>query len=256
MKITAIRTPKVLPGVQQLTELLDATLPPLRENTVVAVTSKIVALCENRVVPIEGTNREQLIHAEAEYYYDAQVPYTDRTYHFTITQNTLIPASGIDASNSNGNYVLWPADPIASASTIRRHLIAKHHLRHLGVIITDSTIGLSRWGTLGITIGHSGFAATKNYIGQPDLFGRTLQLSQANVAGGLAAAAVLAMGEGAEQTPLALIENPPGTQFQDHDPAPEDQAAYYISPLNDEPFRPFFSHIPWRPGGKFQPPLN
>lgn len=60
---------------------------------------------------------------------------------------------------------------------------------------------------MGVALGYAGFAPLKNYIGTPDLFGRKLQHTQANLVNALAVSAVLVMGEGAERRPLAVIEN-------------------------------------------------
>jgi len=49
------------------------------------------------------------------------------------------------------------------------------------------------------------------------LFGRELTLSKANIASGLASAAVTVMGGGFEQIPLAVIEDIPFVDFVDHD---------------------------------------
>jgi len=46
-----------------------------------------------------------------------------------------------------------------------------------------------------------------------------------NVADALAAAAVLLMGEGKEQTPLAVLTDLPFVTFQDHNPSPAELAA-------------------------------
>jgi F420-0:gamma-glutamyl ligase len=249
MKVAAIKTRKVLPGALSVLELLDESLPALSEGAIVAVTSKVVALCENSVLPIEGTDRDKLIKDEAELYFTSPAG-NGHDYSFTIKQHTLIPASGIDASNGNGDYILWPKDSLATARAIRNHLIKRHGLNKVGAIITDSTIGLSRWGTIGIAIGHSGFDPIKDYVGQPDIFGKTLALTKANQAGCLASAAVFAMGEGAEQTPLAVIEDVTSIEFWPPDQT-EDKSTniYYISPLDDVLFQPFFTTVDWQKGG-------
>jgi F420-0:gamma-glutamyl ligase len=228
-------------------EFLDSYVTDLKERDVIVVTSKVVALCQGRVVPINSIDKEELIRREADYYSVPGVASQSSRYHYTIVNNTFNFAAGIDESNGNGDYVLWPNDPQREANQIRQHLRARFHLQHVGVIITDSTISLSRWGTIGIAIAHSGFLANKNYIGTPDIFGRILHLSQANVAGGIAAAAVLCMGEGAERTPLAIVNDVPFVKFRVHNPT-DDELHYYISPLNDEPFKPFFRSVPWERG--------
>lgn len=253
MITTAITTPRITAGTTTLTAVVDH-LPPPADRSLVAITSKVAALCENRIAPADPRHRQQLIRDHCDWYHHPpSVDDDDFDYHFTIVDGTLIPASGIDASNAGGNYVLWPASPCATANLARNHLMRKHRLRHLGVIITDSTISLSRWGTQGIVIGHSGLLPTHNYIGQPDLFDRPLEHTTSNLAGALAAAAVLAMGEGNEQTPLAVITDLPATiQFTGHHTRAEHQA-YYISPLDDRLFQPFFRRDDWHPGGRKPP---
>lgn len=251
MLVTPIKTDKVTAKALGIDELLDHHLTAFAEDSILVVTSKVVSLCEGAVLPAghDKAARNELIKQQADMYHEPAMTQEGFMYHFTIKHNTLIPASGIDESNGDGHYILWPKDPIASANHIRAYVRKRFGVKRAGVIITDSTIGLSRWGTLGITIGHSGFAAIKSYIGTPDLFGRILKLSKANVAGGLASAAVLAMGEGAEQTPIAVISDVPFVEFQDADPTSEEIATYYVSPLQDEPFMPFFREDEWQKGG-------
>ena len=248
MKISAIKTIKVLPCTIDIYELLNSSLPTLKERSILAITSKVLSICEGRVVDASEIDKEELIRRESELYY---LPKNQEyRYHFTITNNTLIPSAGIDESNGNGWYVLWPENPQLSANKICAYLKKRYNLKELGVLITDSTILPSRWGTLGIGIGYSGFSPVKDYIGTKDLFGRDLKVSTSNIAGGLAAAAVLAMGEGAEQTPLALIEDISSVTFLDTYDEKQDTFNYYISPLNDEPFAPFFNSVEWSPGGR------
>jgi F420-0:gamma-glutamyl ligase len=59
----------------------------------------------------------------------------------------------------------------------------------------------------GVCLSYSGFRAVRNLVGSPDLFGRELRMTRMNLADGLAAAAVMMMGEGDESRPLAVIEN-------------------------------------------------
>ncbi|PLK26198.1 coenzyme F420-0:L-glutamate ligase [Novosphingobium sp. TH158] len=117
-----------------------------------------------------------------------------RTGHVTAN-------SGIDASNVEGGKVLlWPRDPDASARAIRAALPGRP-----AVIIADSLGRAWRQGTLGTAIGCAGIIATDDRRGQQDLFGRTLQATVVAIADAIAAFAVLAMGEGAEGTPVAIV---------------------------------------------------
>lgn len=246
MNITAIRTHKVMPG-QNLYGVLEAHLPKLREGSILAVTSKIVAICEGRVAEINGTDKQKLIHKEAQLFLSPE----ENKYGITLTikNNMLIPTAGIDESNGNGYYVLWPARPQTSADSIRAYLRKKFSLRRVGVILTDSTSSPLRWGTAGVAIAHSGFAPVKNYIGQPDIFGRKLKVTKANVAHGLAAAAVGAMGEGNEQTPLAIIEDLPFVQFQWRNPTRKELHELKID-IRDDLYAPLLKNAKWKKGAQ------
>src|SRR6266508_2193439 len=69
--------------------------------------------------------------------------------------------------------------------------------------ITDSKTAPLRVGVTGVTLAYSGFQALNDYVGTKDLFGRAWRMIKVNVVDALATAAVLVMGEGSEQTPLA-----------------------------------------------------
>ena len=104
-----------------------------------------------------------------------------------------------------------------------------------------------RRGSTGITLAHSGFSALNDYIGKPDLFGRPFTVSLADVADGLAAAAVLQMGEGRERTPIAILSDLPFVEFQNHDPKKSELKKMTIS-LADDLFGPFLSSVKWQKG--------
>lgn len=183
---------------------------------VVVVAQKIVSKAEGRTVelaPYEGdpqalelagisgkpTSLARLILDEAQSVMRA-TPFAVITRHRTghVTAN-----SGIDASNVAGGdetVLLWPRDPDASARAIRAALPGRP-----AVLIADSLGRAWRQGTLGTCIGCAGLVHTDDRRGQTDMFGRTLQATIVAVADALCAMAVLAMGEGAEGTPVALV---------------------------------------------------
>ena len=121
----------------------------------------------------------------------------------------------------------------------------KFKLKNLGVLITDSTTAPLRWGVKGIAIAHSGFSALNDYVGKPDLLGRKLKVTKVNVVDALAAAAVLTMGEGNEQMPLALIEDIPFVQFQDRNPTKKELEELRIS-LDDDLYSPLLKTVKWK----------
>lgn len=247
MIVTAIKTRKILPQKQSLEALLDESIEDLEENAVVAISSKIVAICEGRLIPIGSVDKQRLVEEESDQYIPANLSKYD--FSFTLLHNTLIPIAGIDESNGGGNYILWPKNPRRSANEIRKYLKSRFNLKRIGVIVIDSTAYPLRYGTVNIVIGHSGFLAAKDYRGKPDLFGRPFKVSISSVAGGLAAAAGLVMGEGTEQTPLAIISDVSFVQFQDRDPTKKELDNFYIPILKDDLFAPFLNAVKWQKGG-------
>ncbi len=245
MHITAIKTPKIGIHSGDIYSIIDAELPRIEEGSIIAVTSKIVSICEGSVVPHTEATKEELITKQADLYLPAEL--SKYGHHFTITNNTLVAVAGIDESNGEGYYILWPRDTQKTANDIRKYLAAKHGLKRIGIVITDSTCQPLRRGTTGIALAHSGFKALHDYRGKPDLFNKPFGVTQANVSGGLAAAAVLAMGEGAEQTPLSLITELPTITFQTRDPSEAELAEITLT-LEDDLFAPFLTEAPWQQG--------
>src|SRR3989338_8657998 len=123
MKVTPVKTRPFNPPKDDLFSLIKESFSRLRlqEESIVAVTSKIIAIGEGRCVPLERfPDRDELVKKEADFY----IPANLNTYgfHISIKHNTLIASAGIDESNANGYYILWPKDPQKSANKIREYL--------------------------------------------------------------------------------------------------------------------------------------
>lgn len=243
MHTVPYKTHTITPG-ERLEDILDAYLPILNEQDVVAITSKILSLCQNRVVSKQAfPDKRALIQQEAEAYLAED---QDGLYGIclTIKNGLLIPTAGIDESNANNAYILYPENMPDTLMRIWEFLKARDGIQHLGVVLTDSHTSPLRRGVTGIGLGWCGFEAIRNYIGTPDLFGRPLRVSTANVLDGLAAAAVLVMGEGNEQTPLCVMKNVPNMVFQTRPPTPEERAFVSI-PLEEDIYAPILSRVDW-----------
>ena len=223
-----VKTRPMLPPQDDLFAVLEAALPPLQEGDVVVITSKIVAIHQGRCVPMASVaDKEVLVEAEA----DAWIPKASSKYGITlaIKGGTLIASAGIDASNSQDHYVLWPDDPSGAAAKIGRWLKQRYAIDRLGVILSDSHCTPLRRGTTGITIGFYGFEALLDYRGTPDIFGRPLAVTLSNRADAMAAAAVGLMGEGAECIPVVIVRNWPDLVFNDI----TGQQGFFIPPDED-----------------------
>lgn len=231
MVIKAIRTIIFQEG-EDLIPFIKKYVKRLREKSVLVIASKIVSLSEKRAREVKNKfTRERLIKAESQW--AVKTKYT----WLTIKDNTVLASAGIDESNANGKIILLPRDSFKTAARLRNTLRRYYRIRDLGVIISDSRLLPLRAGVVGIAVGYSGFAGVRDYRGTPDIFGRILKLSRTDIADSLATAAVMMMGEGAEQQPLAIITGAP-VDFRNSTSRNE----LYIDP-RDDIYQPLFEKI-------------
>lgn len=244
MNVKPYKTHKITEKDKSIFPILDQYLPKLEEKSVVAIASNIVGICEGRIVKIKTKEQKDILaKQEADYYLPRE--FNQYGFMITINHNILVASAGVDESNGNGHYVLWPKDPQKSANDIREYLVKKFKLKHLAVIITDSKLTPLRWGVTGVALVHSGFQALKSYIGEPDVFGRLLQSEKLNVADSLATAAVMEMGEGNEQQPLVVMNDVSLVTFQDRNPTQKELDSLKIA-LGDDVYSSLLTCVNWQ----------
>jgi coenzyme F420-0:L-glutamate ligase / coenzyme F420-1:gamma-L-glutamate ligase len=140
-----------------------------------------------------------------------------------VDQSNVAPADGVHRA------LLLPRDPDASAEALRASLQQRSGAA-IGVIISDSFGRAWRRGTCGIAIGAAGLPSLIDLRGQPDLFGRTLEVSIIGFADEIAAAASLLQGQAAEAQPVILVR---GLAWS----APVAPAAELVRPPQEDLFR-------------------
>jgi F420-0:gamma-glutamyl ligase len=244
MNIQVIKI-KRIEAYESLFDNLIASLPTcINEKTVIVISSKIISLCEGSVAVLRETDKDELIKQQSEMYLERSFVPGGYVMH-TFKNNMLMPSAGIDASNTGNYYSLLPKNSYTSAKEIHAWISQNYNVKELGIIISDSRSTPLRNGVIGYSLGSFGFNPLHNYRGTQDLYGRKMNVSQINFSDSLAAAAVLAMGEGSESTPLAIIENISRIEFGlDYNPLNIE-----IDP-KDDIYMPFFSLALWKKGGK------
>jgi coenzyme F420-0:L-glutamate ligase len=203
MQIKTIKTSVFQENEDLLTFILKY-VKKLPEKSVLVVTSKIVALAEGRTVEFKN-KKQKIALIKKESSFAMETKYT----WLTIKDGMVMAAAGIDESNAKGKLILLPKDSFRSADEIRKKLKKIFKIKKLGILITDSRVFPLRAGIVGVVLGYAGFEGIRDYRGTKDMFGRVLKVSQTDVGDSLATAAVLCMGEGKEQQPLALISDAP-----------------------------------------------
>ena len=246
MEIRAIKTHKITNADKSLYKILDRYLDKIIEGSILVITSKIIAITQGRVVKLTDKQKDELIKKEADYFIDKNL-HKSKLF-ITLKNNILTFSSGIDESNGNGYQVLWPDNPQKVANQMRSILSKKFKVKNLGVIITDMTALPMRWGVIGGALVYSGFNPLKDLRGKPDIFGKIYKFTKVGILNGLAAAAAVTMGEGSEQTPLAIIEDIPFVEFQNGNPTKRELEDLVIKPEEDM-FGPLFKNAPWQKGG-------
>ncbi|MDP3965245.1 MAG: coenzyme F420-0:L-glutamate ligase [bacterium] len=204
MQVKPIKTDIFKEG-ENLLDFIFAHIPKLKDRTVLAVTSKIVALAEGRVVKLKNRKeKERLIRAESEWQLKV-LP----EWWLTVRDGTVVVNAGLDDSNADGKTILLPEDSFDTVGRLRRKLRAHYKIKNLGIVITDSRTSALREGVTGVALGYAGFKGVKDYRGDTDIFGRKLKVTQTNIADSLATVATVVMGEGGELQPLAILTDAP-----------------------------------------------
>jgi coenzyme F420-0:L-glutamate ligase / coenzyme F420-1:gamma-L-glutamate ligase len=115
-----------------------------------------------------------------------------------VDQSNVAPSDGVQRA------LLLPVDPDGSAEAIRARLEERLGVK-VGCVISDSFGRPWRRGTAGVAIGCAGLPSLIDLRGQPDLFGRTLEVSIIGFADEIAAAASLLQGQAAEGQPVVVV---------------------------------------------------
>lgn len=152
------------------------------------------------------------------------VPHVLITRHYS---GCVMANAGIDQSNvgegAAERVLLLPRYPDTLAEQIHKKL-------NVAVVVSDSFGRPWRMGVTNVAIGAAGLPALVDRRGSLDRDGRPMEVTQIALADQIAAAAGLAMGEGGEGIPAAIVR---GLNWN----APDAPAAALIRPLAEDLFQ-------------------
>ena len=217
--------PLVRPGddvAEFLCDALAANGLKLTAGDVVVVAQKIVSKAEDRYVRLadvevgdaaaelaqkvdKDPRLVELILRES----NAVVQYRRGVLIVEHRLGFVLANAGIDRSNlpdweKDPKVLMLPENPDRSAAQLRKALEA-HCDGPIAVIINDSVGRAWRVGTIGMAIGTAGMDPIRNQVGEPDLYGRELEVTEIAVADELASAASTVMGQAAEACPVIVV---------------------------------------------------
>lgn len=228
MKILPITTPILRAGDALVNILLSHST--LEEGDVLVVSSKAVATCEGAAIDLAkiAPSAEAVDWAEksgrSAQFRQAVLDETVRMHGKVVSSTSelmmtelrpegmqegsiLVPNAGLDESNVEEGFAIgWPLDPLFSVRKLRVDLEQKS-VKKIAVIISDSCSRPRRLGVTAFALTVSGIDPFRNLIGEKDLFGKTLKMTQEAVADQLATAANFLMGNSAESIPAAVIRD-------------------------------------------------
>jgi coenzyme F420-0:L-glutamate ligase / coenzyme F420-1:gamma-L-glutamate ligase len=224
MLVYSLKSDLARPG-DSILELLSGALARthlrLRTHDVVAVSSKVVGISQQRIVSLQsiGATRDARILARrfsltpsfAQIVLDEsdEVIGGVKGTLLTIKNGDAVANAGVDRKNApRDSVVLWPENADAVARKLRAQ-IKRRFGKDVGVVIVDSRVTPLRLGTTGFAIGSAGFQPVEDIRGTRDLSGRRVEITFHATADGIAAAAQLVMGEVSERRPFAIIRGAP-----------------------------------------------
>lgn len=243
--------PEIQPGADLGEIIATACLEhrePLRRGDIVVVAQKVVSKAEGRtrrLDSIEPTARartiagvsgkdarkvQAILDESTEVLRVASFP-PDGLVIARHRQGWVCANAGIDESNvgEEGVLLLLPEDADRSARAIAAHLSQRFDAE-VGVVITDTFGRAWRRGQVNVAIGVAQVPAVVSLVGQPDAYGRVLQVSQPAFADEVAAAAGLLMGKDAA-TPVILVR---GLAWK---PDPEARAIHSVRSAKEDLFK-------------------
>jgi coenzyme F420-0:L-glutamate ligase / coenzyme F420-1:gamma-L-glutamate ligase len=241
--------PMVREGDDLASLIVDAAIRAeltLRDRDVVVIAQKIVSKAEGRAVDLATVTPTAEAIALAE-----EVGKDPRIVQVVLSESTRVVRSrpnlmimqhrlgfvmanaGVDQSNvapTDGvqRALLLPIDPDGTAEAIRARLAERFAVK-LGCVISDSFGRPWRRGTAGVAIGCAGLPSLIDLRGQPDLFGRILEVSIIGFADEIAAAASLLQGQAAEGQPVVVVRGLSWT-------APDATVAELVRPPQEDLF--------------------
>lgn len=229
MNVLKVKTRRVNPPKDNLKKYLEKSLPPLKEGSIICISSKVVSICEGRCVSMQTIDREALVKAEMDARLDNKQSIT-----LTLKNDTIIEWAGIDLSNGDGYFILLPKNPYRSARKIWKMTKQICGVKKVGIIITDSHSVPMRQGATGIALASFGFMPVRKEP-MKDVFGnKTEPRKAADIADELAAAGDFVMGDGNESTPIAILSDLDDVRFYVRPISVKRARSYlYISPKFD-----------------------
>jgi coenzyme F420-0:L-glutamate ligase/coenzyme F420-1:gamma-L-glutamate ligase len=224
MEIIPLKTPLIKPG-EDLTALFFKIFKkhPLKNKDIVVISSKIVAVSQNRLAKLNQIKPQKSACALSRKYNlspafcELVIKESDmivggvKKAILTLKNGMAIANAGIDLSNVKPGFaVLWPQMADKYLDSLKKALERRFKAK-IGLILADSHCSPLRLGTRGLAMAIAGFSGIIDERGKKDLFGKKMLITRVGLADELASIASALMGEREQKTPLVIIRQAPIT---------------------------------------------
>ena len=230
MQFIPIKTRPLNPPKDDLIKVMNEYITELKDWDIIFITSKVVAIHEGLCVKNDWVvTKKDLIIKEADSYLKTDIV-PGKDIYLTIKNNILIPSAGIDESNANWYFILWPKNMPDFSKQIHKYFCEKFKIKNLWIIITDSTTRPLKWWVVGIWIYSYWFKPLIDKRWEKDIFWKELKITQINTLDALSAMAVYLMWEWNETCPIVIWREIPNIIYD------TDEALYdkmLINPKED-----------------------
>jgi len=230
MRLFAIKTGLLKTGnnlADAILESLKAQQLQLEDDDILALTSKIVAYAQNRLIELSDV-KPSLTAKELAQRFSLTPEFAELVLKesgkiyggvekavLTLKNGILTANAGIDNKNAPVDHVaLWPTNVKEWTASFRDE-VRRRTGKKVAVLVVDSGLAPLRKGTTGLALSVAGFKPVKDERGEKDIYGKQLAITQHAVADDLASATHMLMGEAAEETPVVLIRGAP-VEFDDN----------------------------------------
>ncbi|WP_406656430.1 coenzyme F420-0:L-glutamate ligase [Methanolobus sp. ZRKC2] len=198
------------------------------DNDIIVIASTIVAKAEGRIFRLEDIHAgEEAQRIAAKHHADPSFiqAVLDRSHEVLMDFPILLVETknghvcikaGIDDSNVEKGYLVdLPEDPDASAANIGKKIEGICG-KKISVIVTDTNGRAFKIGQTGVAVGLYRIHPILNWVGEKDLFGNILEITEEAIADEIAGMANLLMGEGDGGHPIIIVR---GLEMRSHEDA-------------------------------------
>lgn len=200
-----------------IADLLCKNAPDIADKDIIVIASTIVSKSqglvfkEDEIFPGEEARRiaalngkdPRLVQAVLE---ESMEVFTETPFMLVRNKNGHVCINaGIDSSNvGSGLLLALPKNPDRFAAAIGK-AIEKKTGKKISVIITDTNGRAFKEGQTNVAVGVYNIRPIRRWIGEADLYGKVLEISEEAVVDEIAGAANLLMGEGGGGIPAVIV---------------------------------------------------